>query len=295
MSPKSSKKLQWNFELPLEEKLYELWNLRLDQLPTDISFTPLKLRIANSPTKSDIEINFRFRDFNSNPETIRRHFATEIKKYSYKRLFDFYHESGIVFIKRKDQVGDDWNKLHAYDVQSAYKFLEAAYELEKQSQYVISPSGGIETARDWLISAHGQDKEIIDKGISIENYREILSLTDPDSLKAQFLGTIWRLTAELDSCTEKSRKMKELRDAFSRDRKILDELKLSIAVVQSSLNQAVVICAKNNEDEQKREFGRGRLKEMLAETNVLLAQNDDQKLNSDKIVLENLIEGLNEQ
>ena len=136
-----------------ENQLSATVTVDFEELPVHYDFIPLMFNFpitqidkSNTVILSPIKID---KDYLGRDSRVL--FSTNVNKLSLEDLFKFYQKSRAVAIIRINRLSNDWRKLHDFDVQCVYKYLEATMKLSKEA--FLMPTKETDLAIAWLSDA----------------------------------------------------------------------------------------------------------------------------------------------
>lgn len=182
-------------------------------------------------------------------KSVRHLYATDIKEFSTKRLFSFYQEARAIALQRIAELEGEPMHLHAYDVQAAFKFLEASLELNHRTRALLGHSGEIMDTRDWLLEMYGVKEELVSKAIGAISYRQIVDQIAEE--EAYLMTQLWDEIRSIGSFENRLPPMKAFYERFKRTTDAGDlesKMRLHLGTVLSSLNECVIEAVAKNEE-----------------------------------------------
>ena len=260
----------WNYNITTTTNLVSDFSLELEErLPSEYAVGDLKLSVPFNYEKQ-VKIWMFPTKVGTGPIAVRTLFATGIKEFSIKRLYSFYQQSRAIATRRIARVKNTPQNNHVYDIQAAFKFLEASLELNKRTKSLMRHSEEIHDVRDWLIEAHSLDSELVQRAIG-QNYQQIVDQIAEE--EANLMTVLWRRIKDIPSCSERIAPLRAFYDRFKRSDDLAgleSEMRIKLGTVLSSLNQCVVDGIARN-DEIPAKTRAAYVTNQIEETRIVLA------------------------
>ena len=181
-----------------------------------------------------------------NSRAVYKLYEQDINRMPVDKLMEFYQKSRYAAVTRIKKMKNDWSKLHSYDVQAAYKFLESAVRLSKSIH--LMPNKEVNDVNTWLRQAVSINPDRVINALgSLKNAEEITKIIENTvSIK---LYDIWAKIVVIDDCNDSLPLLEKYRHAFTsfpefKRKQLVEVTGTNLKTVDLSISECVASIAR---------------------------------------------------
>lgn len=201
---------EWKTTLDVAASSVRL-DVRLDgNLPSGYTSKPLRIMIPYQSATQEVTVRIVAARTDGTAKEVVELFGRGFEVLRAKDLLAEYQRAAAIANGRRLRIGSNWTRLHAYDVQAVYKFLESAVFVRRKTA-VVPDQDEIATSLQWLGDAYRANRDRVLRAIGDGLYSQIQR--DAPTLLAAALTKPWNQIIK----TASSGKRCDLLQAFNKD------------------------------------------------------------------------------
>lgn len=182
----------WRFALGSTDAVDVPLLVRLDGMSTDYAFGALELHVPFNRLGEVTTVYLEPYKPEAGSGEVRRLFATNVAETPEEELPRLYQRAHAIASDRMKNLRGQWDRLHDYDVQAVFKYLEVVRDLGVRGDTYIAPADHWRDALTWMNDAIQQRPDRVKAAIPRGIGDATLLVSQVAGTEGEHFGRLWR-------------------------------------------------------------------------------------------------------